>query len=303
MPNIRSNEYWEKTDLYEPFETRAHRFRDEMRPVFYRWLGIAPEARILDAGCGTGVFTRYLAAGLTTGHITGADINKVFIEYGKQKSRESGLSGKMTLDIADGYHLPYADETFDAVTNYTYVGVLADPEAGFREMTRVCKQGGVVSCVIATNSFTKPAWHGDYPFDPDRELQRLADRESEIFALYMKKRNDSYPDELMLYKRLGYKNIHLYPFGHMICYSDTNLPLEYRKKIALDEAREEIGWLKSRYDDNAEIYNAHGFTIGDYNRMAELLEAKLKYLSDHFDMDESYEWHGGFNYIVAAKKN
>ena len=296
MTNTSSNEYWLSTTNYQSFELRAHRFRPEMLPLFYKWLGITPESTVLDGGCGSGVFTRYLASGLTTGHITGFDINQTFIEYAGTKA-----SDKMTLDIADGYNLHYADNTFDAVTNYTYIGTLSDPEVGINELVRVCKTGGTISCIIATNAIPQVSWQGDYPFDPKDELQRLSSLENKIFS-ELHKTNSLQCRELILFKKLGLSNIHMYPFSHLMCYSDDTFPLEYRKNLALSETREEINWINSRYSENKIFYENHGFTRKNYLRLNALLEQKYQYLSDHFESCDSYEWHGGFNYIVTGVK-
>lgn len=145
---MKSNEFWQNQVKYDSFELRQHRFRDEMLPLFYHYLGITPQSQILDAGCGTGVFTRYLAKNLCGGSITGFDISETFIEFGKTKLVDLKLNDKVQLEVADGANLHYSDDKFDAVTNYTYIGVLSDPACGLRELIRVCKPGGVVSCVV-----------------------------------------------------------------------------------------------------------------------------------------------------------
>ena len=149
----------------------------------FEYLGIKPEYNVLDAGCGTGVLTRYLACGLTSGKMTGFDINEGFIEYGQRKLRELALESKIRIELADGFKLKYPDGSFDAVTNYTYIGVLSDPVAGLRELIRVCKPGGVISCIVAPNKIPAIHWQGDYPFADAGELQRLSTRESNIFAI------------------------------------------------------------------------------------------------------------------------
>ncbi len=302
MPDTSSNPFWQSTPNYQSFEMRSHRFRREMLSAFYTWLGITPESIVLDGGCGTGVFTRYLAAGLTTGHITGFDINKGFIDYGRRKARELNLADKMTLEVADGFDLPFPDNGFDAVTNYTYVGVLSDPEAGLKELVRVCKPGGVVSCVIATNSIPQIGWQGGYPFDGAGELQRLTVLENRIFSDISGLSGSLRCGELELYKSGGLTEIHMYPFSHLICYTDTDFPFEYRNRLALDEAREEIDWLRSRFTDKADAYAAYGFSRADFDKLVTLLEKKYTYLSEHFETDNSYEWHGGFNIVLTGRK-
>jgi ubiquinone/menaquinone biosynthesis C-methylase UbiE len=309
MTDTSSNEIWTAHQQPDCFETRSHRFRDELRPTFFLWLGITPESSVLDGGCGSGVFTRFLAKGLESGHITGFDINHGFIEYGRKKSENLGLGNRVTLDTADGFNLHYEDSSFDAVTNYTYIGVLSDPAAGMAELIRVCKPGGVISCVIATNTLPYAFFMGGYPFDGAEELQRLKALENVLFGSYVRKASDwkqsnkwdafRYP---LLFESCGLTQIHMYPFGHLICYSDDANPLEYRRHLAISETEDEINWLKSRYAGKEDVYHQHGFSHSDFERLVQLLTIKLEYLKEHFDTDKSYEWHGGFNFIVTGKK-
>lgn len=307
--NDSSNEIWKAWQSYSGFENRSFRFTEDMRPLFYRWLGIQPDSYVLDAGCGTGVFARYLAAGLESVRVDGFDINPGFIEYGKQKLEELGLSERVTLTLDDGFHLSYADNTYDAVTNYTYIGVLSDPVAGLREMIRVCKPGGVVSCVVATNSIPPVSWQGDYPFDGADELQQLSREESYIFSKFARKPTDLNQSEewhALRYPKMfdacGLKHIAIHPFAYTFNYNDETLSLEYRRELLTNQIRDEIGWLAARYHDKQEIYDEHGFNRQKCDRLLELLKRKLAYVDQHFENDNSFEWIGGFNFIVTGVK-
>ena len=307
--NDSSNEIWSAQQSYSGFENRSFRFTEDMRPLFYRWLGIAPDSYVLDAGCGTGVFTRYLAAGLEGGHVDGFDINPGFIAYGRQKLEELGLSDKVTLTLDDGFRLSYADNTYDAVTNYTYIGVLSDPVAGLREMIRVCKPGGVVSCVVATTVIPPVSWQGDYPFEGADELQQLSREESYIFSKFARKATDFHQSEewhALRYPKMldvcGLKHIAIHPFAYTFNYNDETLPLEYRRELLQKQIQDEIGWLSARYHDKKEIYAEHGFDGQKCDRMIELLKRKLVYVDQHFENDNSFEWVGGFNFIVTGVK-
>lgn len=297
-----STTFWKNAMNYESFELRAHRFRPELRPVFFQWLGIAPGSRVLDGGCGSGVFTRYLAEGLTDGHITGFDVNARFVEYGNAQLAKRGLTDRAALEVADGYHLHYPDETFDAATNYTYIGALLDPEAGLQQMIRVTRPGGTISCVIGSNALPYAGWQGGYPFDPDGELERLSKLENYAFARLSDVGSVGRMTELALMKKLGLERIHMYSFAHLLCFSDDQYEENDRRRVALCEALEELNWLKSKYAQHAERYAEYGFSEAAYRRLVELLKVKYDYLSSHFEGDESYEWHGGFNYMVTGVK-
>lgn len=307
--NKSSNEIWTQWQNYSGFENRSFRFTDDMRPLFYKWLGITPESHILDAGCGTGVFARYLAADIKDGHVDGFDINEGFIEYGNKKLKELGLEDKVTLKIDDGFDLSYDDNTYDAVTNYTYIGVLSDPVAGLKEMIRVCKSGGVVSCVVATNAIPRVVWQGDYPFEGADELQRLSKEEANIFSRYAWTGADFNQSEewhALRYPKMfevcGLSHIMIYPFSYTFNYNDERYPLEYRKELLKNEISDDIGWITSRYGDKKDIYLEHGFDDVKFNRLIELMKRKLDYVSDHFENDHSFEWVGGFNFIVTGVK-
>ncbi len=302
---FNNSEYWKNTDCFAPFETRAFRFTEDMRPLYLKKLGIGEGCRLLDAGCGTGVFGRYLAAGMKTGHVTGFDINTRFIEYGNTKLRELGLEDKMTIICADGYSLPFPDGSFDAVTNYTYTGVLADPEAGMRELIRVCRPGGVVSAVVASNQFQKIGWQGDYPFDGATELQLLTEREHKIWVSMSQPKELSGWHELRypkMFAELGLKHIGIYPFSYILNFSDESLPAVYRKQLLITETEENIDWYSARFTENRACYLNNGFTDADFNRMTELMHRKIEYIRNNFDTDMSFEWLGGFNYAVTGVK-
>ena len=306
-----SNSKWEKAQSYQGFEQRAYRFTDEMLPLLCKWLGINENSHILDAGCGTGVFSQYLAKGLKGGHVTGFDISEFFIEYGKKRLKELNLSDKVTLERADGFNLHYPDDVFDAVTNYTYIGVLSDQLAGMRELVRVCKLGGLVSCVVATFEAPNIWWPGDYPFDGGKELQRLIRLEKDIYDKFVwnsvsRDLNQGQEWISLRYPKMfdvcGLEEIRLHPYAYTLNYNDSSLSEEYRKNLLCEETESEMGYISWRYNDKREIYNAHGFTDKDVERLLELLNKKLDYVRSHFKSDKSFEWRGGFNFIVTGKK-
>jgi ubiquinone/menaquinone biosynthesis C-methylase UbiE len=216
MVNFNSTEHWKNATNFSSFELRSHRFRDEMLPVFYQWLGISENSNVLDSGCGTGVFTRYLAKGITTGHVTGFDISQAFIDFGNEKLKELGIEHKVTLEIADGHNLHYPDNYFDAVTNYMYLSLLENQVVGMKELVRVCKTGGVVSTFGASShSATAGGYRGNYPFKGAERLIMLLDESYNIFNAMLKKGKLSQLSEPVLFESCGLSEINIYPFSHL----------------------------------------------------------------------------------------
>mgnify|MGYP001019971652 CR=1 FL=1 len=48
---MKSNEIWKNDRNYTNWELRQPRFEEEMRPVFFQYLGITPGSHVLDGGC------------------------------------------------------------------------------------------------------------------------------------------------------------------------------------------------------------------------------------------------------------
>ena len=302
MVNYNNTEYWKNATSYTSFELRSHRFRDDMLPILFKWLGISGHSHVLDGGCGTGVFTRYLAKGLTTGHITGFDISHAFIDFGNEKLKELGIEQKVTLEIADGHNLHYPDNHFDAVTNYTYLDLLENQVIGLKELIRVCKKGGVVSTFGFANTGAGGRFTGNYPFDGAERLIMLLDKSYEIFNSLLKRGKPVQLSEPVLFESYSLSEINIYPHAHLMCYNNAGLPIEYRKTLAISETSDELRMAKGRYDENEAHYSEQGFTLDNQHELISLLERKIEYLSNHFEEDRSYEWRGGFSYIVTGIK-
>jgi demethylmenaquinone methyltransferase / 2-methoxy-6-polyprenyl-1,4-benzoquinol methylase len=61
---------------------------------------------------------------------------------------------RLAFTAGDGTRLPFADDTFDAVTISFGLRNIVDPDAGLREMLRVTRPGGrLVVC-----EFSHPTW-------------------------------------------------------------------------------------------------------------------------------------------------
>ena len=101
---------------------------------------IRPTA-VLDVATGTGD----LAIALTEIEgvkITGLDISEGMLSVGREKVAKRNLTDRITLVQGDSEQLPFADETFDAVTVGFGVRNFEDLEKGLSEIKRVLKPNG-----------------------------------------------------------------------------------------------------------------------------------------------------------------
>ncbi len=93
---------------------------------------------ILEVGIGTGLNIPYYPLGVS---LTGTDFTREMLVEAEQK-RSSFRGTRLELVLEDSACLPYREGTFDAVLGTLTLCVMQQPEAGLREMQRVCKLGG-----------------------------------------------------------------------------------------------------------------------------------------------------------------
>ena len=123
---------------------RSHRWRTAENSAGYLLPRLAPDARVLDVGCGPGTITADLAARVPAGEVTGIDAAADVLEQARQEAERRGQRN-VRFGTGDVYHLGFEDGTFDVVHAHQVLQHLTDPVAALREMRRVCRPGGLVA--------------------------------------------------------------------------------------------------------------------------------------------------------------
>jgi ubiquinone/menaquinone biosynthesis C-methylase UbiE len=112
-------------------------------------LRFGPGQTILDAGCGTGVFTiDMLSRGA---RVVGLDISIPMLNYARGRC-ESLLFHPISADLSRT--LPFKDESFDKVLSVTAIEFIEEAEALVAEMFRVTQKKGRI--VVATLNSLSP---------------------------------------------------------------------------------------------------------------------------------------------------
>ena len=103
--------------------------------------GIAGGMRVLDAGCGIGGSSRYLAH--THGcRVDAIDLTPQFVAAAERLNALCGLGDKIAVRAGSVTDLPYDDGSFDQVWSQNVTMNVADKRAMFAEAFRVLKPGG-----------------------------------------------------------------------------------------------------------------------------------------------------------------
>ncbi len=92
-------------------------------------------ARILDLGCGTGMFLEELAGRGKL--VVGVDSSVKMLSIAQKRT------GGASLVCADADHLPFEDRSFDVVVSVTLLQNVPEPVATMKEIARVLKPEGV----------------------------------------------------------------------------------------------------------------------------------------------------------------
>jgi ubiquinone/menaquinone biosynthesis C-methylase UbiE len=110
-------------------------------PVFLEWLGAPPNARWLDVGCGTGIFTEIILDKASPRSLAAVDPSAAQIEH----ARKTPAGQRVRFEVADAQALPFADGSFDVVASSLVLNFIPDPAKAVREMRRVAGPKAVVA--------------------------------------------------------------------------------------------------------------------------------------------------------------
>jgi ubiquinone/menaquinone biosynthesis C-methylase UbiE len=107
-----------------------------------------PGEIILDAGCGTGVFTLDIFS--SGSKVIGLDISLPMLIQAKKKLKEFPFR----VVLADMLNMPFSESSFDKVVSVTALEFVEDAKGAVGELFRITKRGGCI--VVATLNSLSP---------------------------------------------------------------------------------------------------------------------------------------------------
>ena len=150
-----------------------------------QFLNAAPDAKVLDCGCGGGANIKRLLKKCPRGVVKGIDYSPVSVEKSRKVNEAAIAEGRCAVlqgsvadmmgqarEKADRLHLKnvtfrqgdvgalsYADDTFDIVLSLNGFHAFPDKEAAYREVFRVLRPGGTFcGCFYVKDEHKRTDW-------------------------------------------------------------------------------------------------------------------------------------------------
>ncbi|CAN5425595.1 bifunctional demethylmenaquinone methyltransferase/2-methoxy-6-polyprenyl-1,4-benzoquinol methylase UbiE [soil metagenome] len=169
---------------------------------------------ILDIATGTGDFA-IEAMNLNPDKIVGVDISEGMLKVGVEKINKLGLQNKIELKLGDSESLPFADNSFDAITVGFGVRNFETLEKGINDIYRVLNTNGMISIL----EFSKPKkfpikqlYHFYFRYITPA-LGKLFSKDSSAYT-YLPESVNAFPDGedfLEVLKKAGFKETKAIP--------------------------------------------------------------------------------------------
>src|SRR5580658_8308687 len=123
---------------------RSHTWRTAENSAAYLLPHLHPGLSVLDVGCGPGTITADLAELVAPGQLVGIDAAPDVVAQAKAHAEGRGLINAR-FEVADLFHLPYKDGSFDVIHVHQVLQHLTDPVGGLVELRRVLRPDGVLA--------------------------------------------------------------------------------------------------------------------------------------------------------------
>lgn len=106
-------------------------------------MGLKPNMKVLDAGCGTGAVTRRMASKVFPERAYGVDVDPVFIDVAKKSAAREGVKN-VHFELGNIDDLKFGKETFGLSYCRLVLMHVDNPVRTISELKRVTKSGGII---------------------------------------------------------------------------------------------------------------------------------------------------------------
>lgn len=176
---------------------------------------------LLDIASGTGDLAMILARRLQPLSVTGIDLSEKMLEVARRKIARAGLGDIISFEQADSLALPFTDREFDCVTVAYGVRNFENLLAGYREMHRVLRPGGLLA-VLELSTPTNPVIRRLYDFYAGHIIPfmgRLISAETDAYR-YLPRSIAAVPqgeEMASLMREAGFSEVEVRPMTFGVC--------------------------------------------------------------------------------------
>ncbi len=148
------------------YELYMGRWSRLLAAEFVPWLGVPPDARWLDLGCGTGGLTQTVLERAAPESICALDPAEGFLRHARRRIPDP----RVRFKCGDARRLPLQSAVYDAVVSGLVLNFIPQPAAALAELRRVTGSGGTVSAYVwdyaAGMEFLRYFWDAAVAGDP-----------------------------------------------------------------------------------------------------------------------------------------
>ncbi|HVJ69608.1 MAG TPA: class I SAM-dependent methyltransferase, partial [Caulifigura sp.] len=146
IPRILEPEVMDSAEEARDYDSMDHREVNERFAADFLQAaaGLKPAARVLDVGTGTALIPIEIASRSPDMRITAIDLAEEMLNLGRRNVARAGCDDRIDLRRVDAKDLAGEDAAFDAVVSNSIIHHIPEPLAVFREMKRVCREGGLL---------------------------------------------------------------------------------------------------------------------------------------------------------------
>ncbi|MEX2538279.1 MAG: methyltransferase domain-containing protein [Actinomycetota bacterium] len=135
-----------------------------------RALDLRPGERVLDVGCGPGVYAVEIAEEVgPSGRVVAVDNSPDMLAIARQHCATTSVGAVVELRPGEATSLPVEDEAFDAASSVQVLEYVSEVEQALAEIHRALRPGG--RTLIWDTDWHATAWHSDDPGRMRRVLE------------------------------------------------------------------------------------------------------------------------------------
>jgi SAM-dependent methyltransferase len=147
--NVEQAGDWDGEDgeYWATYHREYERLLEVFDSVLVEAVGVRPDDRCLDVGCGTGATTRALAARAVDGRVVGLDLSGPMLTIAREAAETAGLRNVAFVQ-GDAQVHPFDPASFDVAVSRMGSMFFGDPAAAFAHIGGALRPGGRIALTV-----------------------------------------------------------------------------------------------------------------------------------------------------------